>query len=415
MCIDIHINRNNIMTERDDDNEIIQQQLKDTHITDNHSNNNTTIDPNTLWISGFDEPITNRSANGIPTSLEQDEAMMKLIRQTMSLRVCEMPAMLEKLHRRIIKTWTKCKDEFLKFWSLMRIDSRVNYVMDVCPLLPYSDTDRYFILDRKKEYFFNGGETYDRKLLLVPYMNACTLASGPNDLVWLISEVVEWKLAEEAAELVQSFRVIYHTKTDKMGRKLIPRWPDKEVPLSALFVRKDVLEYEKQLKLKKGDTICVHNITESDDDVFQNDSNASFGIYKICNDPERTVKGGNLDGGTPIGDTGHRFNYWNFGAFCLPFENEQAVDAIFFVLLNVAQWLDEFRVEYLGRQGTSMKLLSSVIGLGKHICNNCGNDNPSLKKLQCAKCNLAYYCSRDCQVDDWKYGGHKKACKKFGN
>ena len=400
------------MTEKDDDNEIIQQQLKDTHITDNHSQ--LALDPNTLWISGFDEPITNISANGIPTSLEQDETMMKLITQTMNLRVCEMPAMLEKLHRKIIKTWTKHKDKFLKFWSLMRIDSRVNYIMDVCPFLPYSDTDRYCILDRKKEYFFNGGKTYDRKLLLVPYMNACTLANGPNDLVWLISEVVEWELAQEAAELVQSFRVIYHTKTDKMGRKLIPRWPGKEIPLSALFVNEEVLEYEKELKLKKGDTICVHNITGSDSAFFQNDSNASFGIYKTCNDPERTIKGANLDGGTPIGDSGERFNMWNFGAFCLPFENEQAVDAIFFVLLNVAQWLDEFKVEYLGRQGTSLKLISSVGLITKPICNNCGNDDPSLKKLQCAKCNRAYYCNRDCQVNDWKCGGHKRACEKFG-
>lgn len=50
---------------------------------------------------------------------------------------------------------------------------------------------------------------------------------------------------------------------------------------------------------------------------------------------------------------------------------------------------------------------------GKDTCNNCGNNDPSVKKRQCSKCNRVYYCNRDCQIDDWKYGGHKEACRKF--
>lgn len=276
--------------------------------------------------------VASAGNNNIPTHIEQDEAMMKLIRQTMALEIREMPAMLEKLHRIIKKSWKRHKDDYLKFWSLMRIDSRIHYIMDVSPTLAYSDTDRYFITNRKKEYSFNGGKTYDRKMLIVPYMNACTLANGPNDLIWLFSEVAEWNLAHQAAEFVQTFRRIYDTKTDQFGRKMIPRWPGREIPIEALFLRKEILEYENQKKIKKGDITVFHNVNGNSVSNLTNETSASFGIYIKCNDPERFVLGSDLNGGTPIEGTDHKFNFWNFGAFCLPFENGEAIDSIFFVL-----------------------------------------------------------------------------------
>jgi MYND finger len=33
--------------------------------------------------------------------------------------------------------------------------------------------------------------------------------------------------------------------------------------------------------------------------------------------------------------------------------------------------------------------------------------------LKCAKCHVASYCSRECQIKDWK-GGHKRACTSYG-
>jgi len=407
------------MTEKVDENEVIEK-LNGTHIDDkNEDTKNTSsfaVDPNTLWISGFDE-IGNSfmgTADNIPTHIAQDEAMMKLIRLTMDLQISEIPAMLEKLHRIIKKSWKKHKDDYLKFWSLMRIDSRINYIMDVSPTLAYSDTDRYCINNRKKEYSFNGGKTYDRKMLIVPYMNACTLANGPNDLIWLFSEVAEWDLAHKAAEFVQIFRRIYDTKTDQFGRKMIPRGPNRSIPVDGLFLRKEILQYENEKKLKKGDLAVFHNIHGAPVTNITNETRASFGIYIKCNDPERFVLGSDLNGGTPVNGTDYKFNFWDFGAFCLPFENKEAIDSIFFVLLTLAQLLDEFRVEVLGRSGTSLNLMSKAgFDSAKDTCNNCGNNDPAVKKMQCSKCNLAYYCSRDCQVDDWKYGGHKAACKNF--
>uniref|UniRef100_A0A6C0I0E5 MYND-type domain-containing protein n=1 Tax=viral metagenome TaxID=1070528 RepID=A0A6C0I0E5_9ZZZZ len=43
-----------------------------------------------------------------------------------------------------------------------------------------------------------------------------------------------------------------------------------------------------------------------------------------------------------------------------------------------------------------------------HSCKNC---NIETTEFRCGKCQKAYYCSKECQVENWKT--HKPACKKF--
>ena len=52
------------------------------------------------------------------------------------------------------------------------------------------------------------------------------------------------------------------------------------------------------------------------------------------------------------------------------------------------------------------------------VCFGCGKDpssfNPIRKLSTCSKCHVAAYCSRDCQVIDWKTpGGHKRCCPSY--
>ena len=63
-------------------------------------------------------------------------------------------------------------------------------------------------------------------------------------------------------------------------------------------------------------------------------------------------------------------------------------------------------------------LRSTCLRLGT-ICACCGalpgegrgkNFFPEFKK--CSGCGEVYYCSRHCQMKDWKKGGHKKVCGK---
>jgi hypothetical protein len=45
-------------------------------------------------------------------------------------------------------------------------------------------------------------------------------------------------------------------------------------------------------------------------------------------------------------------------------------------------------------------------------CGNCGGADGSAgvaKHLACARCGLVFYCSKDCQLSDWK-ANHKKCC-----
>ncbi len=43
--------------------------------------------------------------------------------------------------------------------------------------------------------------------------------------------------------------------------------------------------------------------------------------------------------------------------------------------------------------------------------DQCGKSEGKAKFLTCAKCTQVLYCSKECQVTDWKRGGHKADCQ----
>ena len=46
-------------------------------------------------------------------------------------------------------------------------------------------------------------------------------------------------------------------------------------------------------------------------------------------------------------------------------------------------------------------------------CDKQGLDSHGQKLLKCGGCKVASYCSKGCQVGDWKKGGHKDVCKSL--
>ena len=44
------------------------------------------------------------------------------------------------------------------------------------------------------------------------------------------------------------------------------------------------------------------------------------------------------------------------------------------------------------------------------FCYSCKKEGEGMK--QCDRCFSACYCSRECQIKDWKEGGHKEECKR---
>ena len=58
--------------------------------------------------------------------------------------------------------------------------------------------------------------------------------------------------------------------------------------------------------------------------------------------------------------------------------------------------------------------ITPSVNLSNRECHVCKKSEKDIgKKLKnCARCKSAQYCSRECQVKDWK-SGHKKLCKEL--
>jgi hypothetical protein len=54
--------------------------------------------------------------------------------------------------------------------------------------------------------------------------------------------------------------------------------------------------------------------------------------------------------------------------------------------------------------------IASTVHKSKLICSGCGLRDETLK-LSCARCRRVYYCSRECQVEDWTRD-HKQSCSR---
>jgi hypothetical protein len=54
-------------------------------------------------------------------------------------------------------------------------------------------------------------------------------------------------------------------------------------------------------------------------------------------------------------------------------------------------------------------------GVTKSNTENDGKLDSKPKFLSCGGCRIAKYCSKECQVYDWKHGDHKAVCKSLRN
>ena len=86
--------------------------------------------------------------------------------------------------------------------------------------------------------------------------------------------------------------------------------------------------------------------------------------------------------------------------------------ALFFILTTLLKCNKQFQTKnsFSGssKQNTFKKEIIKELGLMKNICASC-NKGATLK---CSGCKMTYYCSKKCQINDWK-PNHKKLCKKI--
>jgi hypothetical protein len=66
------------------------------------------------------------------------------------------------------------------------------------------------------------------------------------------------------------------------------------------------------------------------------------------------------------------------------------------------QWLQTLELGYTD---------TTAAAPAESVCFGCGAVHSNLSV--CVQCNVAGYCQKDCQVNDWKTGGHKAACASY--
>ena len=69
-------------------------------------------------------------------------------------------------------------------------------------------------------------------------------------------------------------------------------------------------------------------------------------------------------------------------------------------LPNTVQWIKAIELGYKESEPRTM------------ACFGCGTKTAE-KLSKCSKCGVAAYCSRECQIQDWKAGRHKMACPSY--
>lgn len=61
-------------------------------------------------------------------------------------------------------------------------------------------------------------------------------------------------------------------------------------------------------------------------------------------------------------------------------------------------------------ENKKQKTVEKMAGDGKRQCANCEVIKDGSELLDCARCRAISYCSKECQVQHWKKGGHKRLC-----
>lgn len=308
-------------------------------------------DPNTIWASSHRaKTFSSTGAADVDKSITED------YQGGNPTEICI------KIHEETRKFWRKYSAEFEEFWKKMTTESRENFLREMNPYLVQNLHDRYCILNGKKTY----ENRYNTELLFRPNLTIDNLASGDNfpDLFKLWAQ--ESALVGETSEIVVNFR-LKHTREGWFPHN-----------------RAQLVEYRRQLEMRKGDH------------VHQNFPNAPFGTLVSMEKPDIVINSQRSG-----------INLYRIGMVVHPVEFHFVVSCLTLPLLILANTVDEFREEILGKNGDYSKMVSKAFGCAQ--CRKTEGDNSKHLKA-CGKCKIVFYCSKECQAAHWKTK-HKRECE----
>jgi len=81
-------------------------------------------------------------------------------------------------------------------------------------------------------------------------------------------------------------------------------------------------------------------------------------------------------------------------------------------------WIKVLELGYSGADGSTAASPTSSSSAPPACCFRCGSEaasdtTKSRPLMKCSKCKVAAYCNKECQIADWKEGGHKAACASY--
>jgi TPR repeat protein len=147
--------------------------------------------------------------------------------------------------------------------------------------------------------------------------------------------------------------------------------------------------------------------------IQQNDPNAMMdlaGMYRREEGVTKSIEKA-IELYTQAANQGHARAQGNLGVFYIVGEgigqsNELAREW----WIKAAVQDNEMALQYLQRLDKQEGRTTPTI----LCCSTCGKPKTPLRPLHpCKLCHTVQYCGRDCQVNHWKKGGHRRECKKL--
>jgi tetratricopeptide (TPR) repeat protein len=147
--------------------------------------------------------------------------------------------------------------------------------------------------------------------------------------------------------------------------------------------------------------------------IQQGDPNAMAGLADMYHQGKSVTKSIEkaIEFYTQAVKQGHASAQFNFGVL---YYNGNGVDQSYELArewwIKAAVQDDETALQYLQELDEEEGRTTPTI----FCCSTCGKPKTPLRPLHpCKLCRTVQYCGRECQVNHWKKGGHRNACKKL--
>jgi tetratricopeptide (TPR) repeat protein len=147
--------------------------------------------------------------------------------------------------------------------------------------------------------------------------------------------------------------------------------------------------------------------------IQQDDPNAMFDLARMYEQGEGVAKSikKSIELYTRAANQGHADAQFKFG--CIYYRGEGVVQSN----ERAREWLIKAAVQDHEKALQNLQILDQIEGRTTPTilcCSTCGKPKTPLRPLHpCKLCRTVQYCGRECQVNHWKQGGHRRECKKL--